>query len=150
MFVGEVIGNVWGTRKHKSLCDKRLLLVRPIDPLTEKPLGDALMAVSTPGLTTQPDVPGAAANAGQAVPAGNQIAIEKFAFRFDIREVQPDGTPIGPLPHNGTTLNSAIINNNPIVVRLALAQPTMEQLDLGLRTLSAMLKAQEDDLESTE
>ena len=45
MFVGEVIGNVWGTRKHKSLCDKRLLLVRPIDPLTEKPSGDAIMAV---------------------------------------------------------------------------------------------------------
>lgn len=45
MFVGEVIGNVWGTRKHASLGDKRLLLVRPIDPLTEKPLGDALMAV---------------------------------------------------------------------------------------------------------
>lgn len=45
MFVGEVIGNVWGTRKHPSLGDKRLLLVRPIDPLTEKPLGDALMAV---------------------------------------------------------------------------------------------------------
>ena len=45
MFVGEVIGNVWGTRKHKSLCDKRLLLVRPIDPMTEKPTGDAIMAV---------------------------------------------------------------------------------------------------------
>ncbi|OGS40717.1 MAG: hypothetical protein A2506_02485 [Elusimicrobia bacterium RIFOXYD12_FULL_66_9] len=45
MFVAEVIGNVWGTRKHKSLCDRRLLLVRPIDPLTEKPLGDAQMAV---------------------------------------------------------------------------------------------------------
>ncbi len=45
MFVAEVVGNVWGTRKHRSLCGKRLLLVRPIDPLTENPLGDALMAV---------------------------------------------------------------------------------------------------------
>ena len=45
MFVAEVVGNAWGTRKHCSLCDKRLLLVRPIDPLTESPLGDALMAV---------------------------------------------------------------------------------------------------------
>ncbi len=45
MFVAEVVGNVWGTRKHGSLCDKRLLLVRPIDPLTEKALGDAVMAV---------------------------------------------------------------------------------------------------------
>ena len=45
MFVAEVVGNVWGTRKHGSLCDKRLLLVRPIDPLTEKHTGDAVMAV---------------------------------------------------------------------------------------------------------
>ena len=45
MFIAEVVGNVWGTRKHKSLCDKRLLLVRPIDPMTEKHTGDAIMAV---------------------------------------------------------------------------------------------------------
>ncbi len=45
MFVAEVVGNVWGTRKHRSLCDKRLLLVRPIDPLTEERRGDSLMAV---------------------------------------------------------------------------------------------------------
>jgi hypothetical protein len=83
--------------------------------------GDALMGVATPALTTHPDVPAGAANAGAAVPAGSQIAIEKFAFRFDIREVAPDGTPIGPLPHDGTTLNAAVVNNNPIVVRLALS-----------------------------
>lgn len=45
MFVAEVVGNVWGTRKSASLEKRRMLLVRPIDPLTEKPLGDALMAV---------------------------------------------------------------------------------------------------------
>jgi microcompartment protein CcmK/EutM len=45
MFIGEVIGNVWGTRKHKSLEGKTLLLVRPIDPITEKPIGDAVMAL---------------------------------------------------------------------------------------------------------
>jgi ethanolamine utilization protein EutN len=45
MFIAEVIGNVWATRKHRSMADKRLLLVRPIDPLTEKPLGDAQLAV---------------------------------------------------------------------------------------------------------
>ncbi|MDE2489751.1 MAG: EutN/CcmL family microcompartment protein [Elusimicrobia bacterium] len=45
MFVGEVVGNVWGTRKHRSLDDRKLLLVRPIDPLTEAPLGPAAMAV---------------------------------------------------------------------------------------------------------
>lgn len=45
MFIAEVVGNVWGTRKHRSTADRRLLLVRPIDPLTEQPLGDAVMAV---------------------------------------------------------------------------------------------------------
>lgn len=45
MFVGEVVGNVWGQYKHPSLNNKRLLLVRPIDPLTEEPLGEAVMAV---------------------------------------------------------------------------------------------------------
>jgi ethanolamine utilization protein EutN len=45
MFVGEVVGNVWATRKHKGLDERRMLLVRPIDPMTQKPLGDAMMAV---------------------------------------------------------------------------------------------------------
>lgn len=45
MFIGEVVGNVWGTRKHPSTANRRLLLVRPIDPITEKPLGDAMMAI---------------------------------------------------------------------------------------------------------
>jgi microcompartment protein CcmK/EutM len=45
MFVGEVVGNVWGQYKHPSLDKHRLLLVRPIDPLTEKPLGEPVMAL---------------------------------------------------------------------------------------------------------
>lgn len=45
MYIGEVIGNVWGTRKHASLSGRRMLLVRPIDPVTEKPLGDAVLAL---------------------------------------------------------------------------------------------------------
>jgi DNA-binding transcriptional MocR family regulator len=38
----------------------------------------------------------------------------------------------------------------PNAVRLALAGPTMDQLDSGLRTLAAMLNAREDDFDSTE
>ena len=45
MFIGEVIGNVWGTRKHPATAGHKLLLVRPIDPMTEEPIGDAVMAV---------------------------------------------------------------------------------------------------------
>lgn len=83
--------------------------------------GTELMGVDTARLTTQPDIPADAAAAGQGVPAANQIAIEKFAFRFDIREVAADGTPIAALPHNGTTLNAAVINNNPLFIKIALA-----------------------------
>lgn len=45
MFIGEVVGNAWGTRKHPSMEGKRLLLVRPIDPLMGEPLGDAVLAL---------------------------------------------------------------------------------------------------------
>lgn len=45
MFLAEVVGNVWGQYKHPSLDGKRLLLVRPIDPMTEEPLGEPMMAV---------------------------------------------------------------------------------------------------------
>jgi hypothetical protein len=83
--------------------------------------GTELVRLDTTGLTTEPDVPDGAANAGQGVPGANQIAIEKFAFRFDIREVLGDGTPVGPLPHNGTTLNAAIINNNPMFIKFDMA-----------------------------
>jgi DNA-binding transcriptional MocR family regulator len=38
----------------------------------------------------------------------------------------------------------------PNAVRLALAAPTMDQLDIGLRTLAAMLNAREHDFDSTE
>lgn len=38
----------------------------------------------------------------------------------------------------------------PNAVRLALAAPTMDQLDFGLRTLAAILNAGEDELDSTE
>jgi DNA-binding transcriptional MocR family regulator len=38
----------------------------------------------------------------------------------------------------------------PNAVRLALAAPTMDQLDVGLRTLATMLNANEDDFDSTE
>jgi DNA-binding transcriptional MocR family regulator len=38
----------------------------------------------------------------------------------------------------------------PNAVRLALAAPTIEQLDVGLRTLSGMLNAKEEDFDSTE
>jgi microcompartment protein CcmK/EutM len=45
MFIAEVVGNTWGVQRHPSLMKRKLLLVRPIDPWTEEPLGPATMAL---------------------------------------------------------------------------------------------------------
>src|ERR1700709_1607817 len=49
-----------------------------------------------------------------------------------------------------STTFAVIPGHAPNAVRLALAAPTMDQLDNGLRTLVAMLNAREDDFGSTE
>jgi hypothetical protein len=53
---------------------------------------------------------------------------------------------IGRSPKKPGALDAALRN----AVRLALAAPTMDQLDSGLRTLAGMLNAKEDDFASTE
>ncbi|MBI5245146.1 MAG: EutN/CcmL family microcompartment protein [Elusimicrobia bacterium] len=45
MFIAEVVGSVWGTTRHPSLHKRKLLLVRPMDPLTEEPSGEVTMAL---------------------------------------------------------------------------------------------------------
>jgi DNA-binding transcriptional MocR family regulator len=49
-----------------------------------------------------------------------------------------------------STTFAATPGHAPNAVRLALAAPTMDQLDAGLRTMAAMLNAREDDFDSTE
>ena len=49
-----------------------------------------------------------------------------------------------------STTFAATPGHAPNAVRLALAAPTMDQLDTGLRTLAAMLNTREDDFDSTE
>ncbi len=49
-----------------------------------------------------------------------------------------------------STTFAATPGHAPSAVRLALAAPTMDQLDIGLRTLAALLNAREDDFDSTE
>jgi DNA-binding transcriptional MocR family regulator len=49
-----------------------------------------------------------------------------------------------------STTFAVIPGHAPNAVRLALAAPTMDQLDTGLRTLAAMLNAREEDFDSTE
>lgn len=79
---------------------------------------DALMAIDTTALTTQPNVPAAAADAGQAIPSGNLISVEKFAVRFDVRLAGV----MTPRPGNGTTLNAMVVNNNPIFLKVAMQE----------------------------
>jgi microcompartment protein CcmK/EutM len=45
MIIAAVVGSVWGTVKHPSLKGRKLLLVRPIDPLSEEPSGEITMAL---------------------------------------------------------------------------------------------------------
>ena len=45
MFIARVIGNVWATRKHSGLKSAKMLIVRAMDPLTDKLTGEATMAV---------------------------------------------------------------------------------------------------------
>lgn len=46
MFIAKVVGNVWATRKHKSLEKTKLLLVRRVDGLTGEYIdNDIILAV---------------------------------------------------------------------------------------------------------
>lgn len=83
---------------------------------------DTLISLNTAALTTAPDVPGSI-NPGQAIPVANKIPIEKFAIRFEIREVV--NKPLNQfniVPGSGKTLNSVIMNNNPVVLKLSIAE----------------------------
>ena len=46
MFIAKVVGNVWATRKHRSLEKSKLLLVSPVNGLTGEHIdGDTILAV---------------------------------------------------------------------------------------------------------
>jgi hypothetical protein len=84
---------------------------------------DTLIALDTRALTTAADVPAAAASVGNVVPAGNKIPIEKVAIRFEIREVVNKAANIfNVIPGSGKTLNSAIINNNSMFMKLSITE----------------------------
>lgn len=75
---------------------------------------DTLLSLNTAALTTAPDVPNGAATAGNPVPVGNRIGIEKIAIRFEVREVVNKATnSFVTLLGSGQTLNSMVVNNNP-------------------------------------
>lgn len=82
---------------------------------------DTLITLNTAALTSAPNVPNGAANAGDPVPAGNLIPIEKVAVRFEIREViNKPANQFGTMVGSGRTLNSMVVNNNPAFMKLVL------------------------------
>ena len=84
---------------------------------------DPLIAMDTRVLTTAADVPSAAASVGNPVPAANKIPIEKFAIRFEIREVvNKPLNQFNVITGNGKTLNSAVMNNNSMFMKLSITE----------------------------
>jgi hypothetical protein len=82
---------------------------------------DTLISMNTTALTTAPNVPDIFA-AGQPIPEANEIGVEKFAIRFEIREVINKATSQFGIINGGKILNSVIMNNNPIYRRLAIKE----------------------------
>ncbi len=103
----------------------RTLLINGLGPLSNYFMidEDTLLSLDTRVLTTAPDVPPASVAVGNAVPAGLKIPIEKVAIRFEIREVINKPLNIFTLlPGSGKTLNSAVINNNSVFIKLAITE----------------------------
>ncbi|WP_131701551.1 hypothetical protein [Flavobacterium sp. ABG] len=83
---------------------------------------DTLISINTAELTNAPNVPDLF-SAGQPIPAANDILIEKFAIRFEIREViDKAANSFGIIEGDGKTLNSIVMNNNPIYRKLAIKE----------------------------
>ncbi|CAL2076914.1 conserved protein of unknown function [Tenacibaculum sp. 190524A02b] len=83
---------------------------------------DTLLTLNTNGLTTAPNVPSTVAP-GQTIPAANKIPVEKFAIRFEIREVVNKATnQFNVVSGSGKTLNSVVMNNNSIYMKLSITE----------------------------
>jgi hypothetical protein len=82
-----------------------------------------LMHVNTEALPTVPNVPDGVAGPGQPVPVGDRLPEQKMSLRFETR----NATSLVPLAGSGKVLNSMIVNNNAIFLKLAMR----EHLDSG-------------------
>ncbi|RZJ53194.1 MAG: hypothetical protein EOO44_09325 [Flavobacterium sp.] len=80
---------------------------------------DTLISMNTAALTTAPNIPNTY-SAGQPIPI--DIPVEKFAIRFEIREVINKAANQFGVINGGKILNSAIMNNNPIYRKLVIKE----------------------------
>jgi len=84
---------------------------------------NVLMSINTAALPTVANVPDAVAGPGQPIPAANRLPEQKMSLRFETR----NATTHAPMIGNGKVLNSMIVNNNPIFLKMAMK----EHLDSG-------------------
>lgn len=82
---------------------------------------DTLISMNTTALTSKPNVPDIF-GPGEDIPDANNIGIEKFAIRFEIREVKNKATSEFGIIDGGKILNSVIMNNNPIYRKLSIKE----------------------------
>lgn len=82
---------------------------------------DTLITIDTRKLTTQANVPVSLVDAGTLFPNSSKLNIEKFAIRFEIREVVDKSTnSFNTILGSGKTLNSVVMNNNPSFMKVAI------------------------------
>ncbi|WP_346883418.1 hypothetical protein [uncultured Algibacter sp.] len=83
---------------------------------------DTLISLDTRALTTATNVPDTI-KPSESIGAGNIIPEEKFAIRFEIREViNKAANQFNTIPGSGKTLNAVVMNNNPIFMKLSIAE----------------------------
>lgn len=84
---------------------------------------DTLISMDTSKLTTAVGITPDSINPGQNIPAGSKTPLEKFAIRFEIREViDKPSNSFGVIGGDGKTLNSVVMNNTPIYRQLSIKE----------------------------
>jgi hypothetical protein len=138
--VNDCIERVFSTTPGLSVADIPSFIWNP----------DTLMAIDTGALTTSPNIPAGVAPAGSPVPAANHIPLERFALRFQIRSVDAaDDSDTSPLPGDGITLNSVVMNNNGVYMALGVnADGTMVACDPAHGNISLPYTTYHPELQS--
>lgn len=89
---------------------------------------DSLMRVDTNALTTQSNPADASVAPGDQFPTDETVDVERFAFRFEARVVESDGS-ITPVPASGQTLNRAVVDNSGTFGDLEIAELAGDSCD---------------------
>jgi hypothetical protein len=84
---------------------------------------DTLISMDTTKLTTAVAITPDSINPGQNISPASKAPLEKFAIRFEIREVINKVTnSFGVIGGDGKTLNSVVMNNTPIYRQLSIKE----------------------------